>query len=129
MTGTLKRKSSGLFLLFMLAGCVPSVDRAPTTTGTSAPPPRSFSTIGLESVMGRDAEALVRQFGQADLDVREGTARKLQFGSPVCVMDAYLYPRGRGEAVVTYIDTRLPDGRDVDRASCVAALSRRVEAR
>jgi hypothetical protein len=27
--------------------------------------------------------------------------------------------------VVTYIDARLPSGDDIDRASCIAALSRR----
>ena len=32
------------------------------------------------------------QFGTPDLDVREGTARKLQFLGPACVLDAYLYP-------------------------------------
>jgi hypothetical protein len=62
--------------------------------------------------------------------VREGGARKLQFSSPVCVMDAYLYPGEQGrEAVVTHIDARLPDGRDIDRASCVAALIAKGQAR
>jgi hypothetical protein len=42
------------------------------------------------------------------------------------VLDAYLYPqRERGEPVVTHVDARLPDGRDVDRDSCIAALRRR----
>jgi hypothetical protein len=62
-------------------------------------------------------------FGKADLDVREGAARKLQFASPACVLDTYLYPPAAGgEPIVTHIDARLPDGRDFDRASCVAAL-------
>ena len=42
--------------------------------------------------MGQSAQALVALFGDANLDVREGPARKLQFSSPVCVLDAYLYP-------------------------------------
>lgn len=45
-------------------------------------------------------------------------------------MDAYLYPPGRGkEPLVTYVDARQPDGRSIDRASCVAALTRRSQAR
>ncbi len=69
-------------------------------------------------------------FGPPDLDVREGAARKLQFLGPACVLDVYLYPpRAGAEPVVTHVDARLPDGRDMDRSSCVAALSRRREAR
>ena len=76
------------------------------------------------------ARLLFEQFGKPDSDVQEGPARKLQFAGPVCILDAYLYPRaGGGEPVVTYLDARQPDGRDFDRASCVAALSRRPEAR
>ena len=37
--------------------------------------------------------------------------------------------REGGEPVVTHIDARLPDGREMDRSSCVAAISRRGEAR
>ena len=78
-------------------------------------------------MLGATAAALVAQFGQPDLDAREGPARKLQFLGPACVLDAYLYPPrgGRGESVVTHVDARLPDGREMDRSSCVAALSRR----
>jgi hypothetical protein len=74
--------------------------------------------------MGRTQAQVIAQFGRPALDIREGTARKLQFESPVCVLDAYFYPpaSGRGEAVVTYIDARTVDGRDIDRATCVAAL-------
>ena len=44
------------------------------------------------------------------------------------MLDAYLYPaRGGGEPIVTYVDARLPDGRDFDRASCVAALTKARE--
>ncbi len=46
------------------------------------------------------------------------------------MLDAYLYPPAPGrEPVVTHVDARLPSGEDIDRASCVAALSRRKEAR
>ena len=80
--------------------------------------------------MGRTVGVITALFGKADLDVREGNARKLQFAGPACVLDTYLYPpEGGGEPIVTHIDARLPDGRDMDRASCVAALTRREQAR
>ena len=106
----------------------------PTTTATkpaaAAAPTRVYAPAGLEGVMGRTAGYIEGQFGRPDLDIREGTARKLQFAGPICVLDAYLYPRaGGGDPIVTHIDARLPDGRDIDRASCIAALTRRQEAR
>ena len=115
----------------LLGGCVASRE----TPAVKPPPvqparPATYSVTGLETVMGRNARALESLFGKPDLDVREGTARKLQFISPICVLDTYLYPpRGGGDPIVTYIDARLPDGRDMDRSSCVAALTRRNEAR
>jgi len=84
-----------------------------------------YAASGLEGVIGQDAAGLQRLFGQADADMREGTARKLQFAGPICVLDAYLYPRGTAAPRVTYLDARQPDGSPVDRASCVAALTRR----
>lgn len=110
-----------------LGGCVPQTRTVPAPALPAAP---VYSTVGLEAVMGQSAAALVAAFGRPDLDVREGNARKLQFLGPVCVLDAYLYPpRGGGEPIVTHVDARLPDGRDIDRASCVAALGRRPQAR
>jgi hypothetical protein len=123
-----KRQLAGLALLTALGGCAaaPAVQPPPATPAVV----RSPTIKGQENVLGRDAGTLIGQFGQPDLDVREGSARKLQFAGPVCVLDAYLYPRaGGGEPVVTHVDARLPDGRDIDRASCIAALSRREQAR
>lgn len=119
-------------MLAFAAGCVPRANVPPPAVAPPlAPPPApTYSTHGLESVMGRGARALIALFGNPDLDIREGTARKLQFAGPVCVLDVYLYPpQGGGEPVATHVDARLPDGRDIDRSSCVAALSRREEAR
>ena len=93
---------------------------------------RVYVVTGATRGLGHaSARALVAQFGNPDLDVREGPARKLQFLGPACVLDAYLYPPrgGRGDAVVTHVDARQPDGREMDRSSCVAALTRRREAR
>jgi hypothetical protein len=112
----------------LLAACATPAAQAPPVEAVPTAP--AYTTHGLEAVMGASASALIAAFGTPDLDVREGSARKLQFLSPVCVLDAYLYPpRTRAEPVVTHIDARLPDGRDMDRSSCVAALSRRPEAR
>lgn len=108
-----------------LAGCV----AAPTTPpGVAIPAPVSYGTAGLERVLGEDAATITRLLGKPDADLIEGTGRKLQFGSGICVLDAYLYPPAnnpRGSAVVTHIDARQPDGRPIDRASCVAAIARR----
>jgi hypothetical protein len=113
-----------LAFLAILSACGPT----PPPQPIAAPPPPPVA--GLERVIGKDANALQILFGVPDQDVREAKARKLQFSSAVCVLDAYLYPPGEGrEPIVTYIDTRLPSGEDFDRASCVAALSRRKEAR
>ena len=88
-----------------------------------------YTALGLERVIGQDAAGLARLFGQPDAEVREGTARKLQFASGICVLDAYLYPKGAEAPRVTYLDAREPDGSPIDRASCVAALTRRDAAR
>ena len=103
--------------------------------GTATPRPRSAGTVpvialpGLDRVMGQDAPALARLFGSPDAEVREGPGRKLQFAGPICVLDAYLYPAGAAEPRVTWVDAREPDGSPIDRASCVAALTRRGSAR
>lgn len=110
----------------LLAACGPA-GQIPVV---SAPPPPVRIEAGLDRVIGRDARALIGLFGTPDQDVREESARKLQYASGVCVLDAYLYPPAPGrEPVVTHVDARLPTGEDIDRASCIAALSRRREAR
>ncbi|MBY8829246.1 hypothetical protein [Hephaestia mangrovi] len=105
-----------------LAGCVSAPVARPTKLPDRAPP--SFTDVGLERVMGQSAPALIALFGEPDADVREGDARKLQFAGPICVLDTYLYPK-HGKQVVTYVDARQPSGAAIDRASCVAALTRR----
>lgn len=114
-----------LCLPLALAGCVEKPPQA-------IAPPRTAPVVqsGLNRVMGQNAQALKALFGDPDLDVREASARKLQYVSSICVLDAYLYPPAAGrEPVVRYIDARLPNGDDFDRASCIAALSRRGAAR
>ncbi|WP_374295381.1 hypothetical protein [Sphingomonas sp.] len=106
----------------MLAGCATPATVAPPTVGPVAV---SYTSVGLERVVGQDMAGLVKLFGQPDADVREGNARKLQFQGTFCVLDAYLYPKGSEPPRVTYLDAREPDGSAIDRASCVAALVRR----
>lgn len=104
-----------------LAGCASVVPTATTPTR-----PSMTNLSGLERVMGTSAEGLVAMFGEPAQDFREETARKLQFANADCVLDTYLYPAtAGGEPVVTYVDARSPVGEDVDRAACVATLTRR----
>lgn len=91
------------------------VPTAPTATALTA---------GVAKVHGQTGPHLIAQFGTPRIDLREGAGRKLQFAGPICVLDAYLYAKGRGDAVVTHIDTRQRDGKPIDQASCIAALSR-----
>jgi len=117
----MKRMAAALVGAVAVAACTPAAMRPAAVGARPVPMP----TGGLEHVVGQDAAGLVRLFGQPDADVREGTARKLQFQGQFCVLDAYLYPRGNAPARVTYLDAREPDGSTIDRASCVAALTRR----
>jgi hypothetical protein len=122
-------RSAVLVPMLLLAACAEPAAPPPRTTTL---PPRPVSPPvenrpGLANVLGQTAGMLQAQFGRADLDIVEGYARKLQFANATCVLDAYLYPPARGgEPVVTHVDTRLPDGRDYDATSCVAALMRRA---
>lgn len=112
-----------------LGGCgaelVPAARPAayvPVAAAPPAPAPASVTTV-----KGQTASRLIAEFGQPALDMNEGPARKLQFAGPICVLDTYLYPpsNGRGEPVVTYLDTRQRDGGPIDQASCLAALAAR----
>lgn len=108
-----------LLPLLPLAGCA-----APAVRPAAAAPP-AYTAVGLERVLGQDAAGLTALFGAPNADVREGPGRKLQFSSGICVLDAYLYPKGGAEPRVTHLDARQTDGSAIDRASCVAALTRR----
>lgn len=126
-------------LVPFLAACVSSGATSPgpsagSSTGTRQairPPSRggprepTFQQLpGLEGVIGATQSQLVRQFGPPRLDVWEGDARKLQFTGSACLLDIYLYPTSQSkEPLAAWVDARrTSDGRDVDRASCVAAL-------
>lgn len=100
---------------------------APVRKPVKAPPAAAAEVHmapGLEGVIGATAAQLARRFGAPRLDVVEGDARKLQFSGTPCILDIYLYPSAPGrEPQATYVDARrASDGKDVDRASCAAAL-------
>jgi hypothetical protein len=126
-------RAGGLLIVVLtLSACAGTAPVRPVNASVVPAPSRVAVAVptGLDRVIGKDARGLVSLFGTADLDVLEADARKLQFGTGSCILDAYLYPPAKGrEPVVTYIDARQPDGRDVDKASCITALTKRKEAR
>lgn len=89
------------------------------------PPSPTALAAGVDKVQGQTGAILIARFGSPRIDLQEGPGRKLQFAGPICVLDAYLYPKGGTAAVVTHIDTRQRDGKPIDQASCIAALSKR----
>jgi hypothetical protein len=56
------------------------------------------------------------------LQIHEGSSVKFQFRGARCVLDAYLYPGRDGQLRVTYVDTRMPSGADMNQAACISAL-------
>jgi hypothetical protein len=91
-----------------------------------APPPVFRAPPPGDPVLGQSAGAVGALLGSPRLDVKEGAGRKLQFSGGGCVIDVFFYaPRAGGEPVATHIDARGLDGRDADRAYCIAALKAR----
>ncbi len=115
---------------FALSGCggalVPppaSASYVPATPRPSQPAPPQQQIAG---VIGADARALTRLFGEPRLDIRDPAARKLQFSDGRCVLDAYLYPpRERREPVVTFAEARTSDGTSMDVKACADQLRAR----
>jgi hypothetical protein len=125
MAGAPMRALSAIAMILLLSACGEATVRpvAALKPETHVPHRNPAREDGLGNVIGADAEALVRQFGTPRLDIRDGDARKLQWSGTACILDAYLYPGDRGaRPTATFVDARRGDGRDVDRAACVAAL-------
>lgn len=115
-----------LLATLSLAACGAASDRPQSPAAVAPPLPAAPKLAGVDRVMGADARDLRALFGLPQQDVREEGARKLQFGNGICILDAYLYPPNKGkDPVVTYVSTRLTDGRDTDKAACINALSRK----
>ena len=105
----------------LLAGCAATPVAPPKITAA----PRAAPVVRAGApVLGRTARQLEAVFGAPAAQLATGPARRIQFTGPVCVLDAYLYPAPGGEHAVTHVDTRGLGGEDVDRAACVAALTR-----
>jgi hypothetical protein len=108
-------------MLLSVSACA-AVPSAAPPAATPLPPASAYGRP--VEVMGADARRLIAMFGQPRLDIREKTVRKLQFANSRCVLDAYLYMTDKSrQPVVTYVDTRLPDGRDTEQAACAMALA------
>jgi len=123
MTQTMPRGRTIAMAMLPLAmsACAAVPNAAPPV---AAPPPMASAYGKPVEVMGADAKRLIAMFGQPRLDIREKTMRKLQFANSRCVLDAYLYMTDKGkQPVVTYVDTRLPDGRDTAQEPCAMALA------
>ena len=104
----------------LLAGCA-AAPQQPAVQST--PPPVTASEPPTRRLLGLTAQEIVGHLGNPALQVREGTSLKLQFRSPRCVLDAYLYPSSGGATLrVTYIDTRARSGAATDQAACISAL-------
>ena len=86
--------------------------------------PQAPATGEPRRLLGLTAAELVGHFGNPALQIREGTSLKLQFRGPRCVLDAYLYPSTGGHLRVSHVDTRAPNGADMDQAACISALQR-----
>lgn len=104
----------------------PVTSKAPIERPSNIASGSTINARGLEGIMGKDVGALKRLFGEPRLDVIEVYGRKLQFAGKSCILDAYLYPDGKGGSeVVTHVDARRSDGAEVDRTACVNALQQR----
>jgi hypothetical protein len=116
------RRLIALSLALLVTACA-TAPQAPAPQ----PPATQPQPEGQNSLAGLTPQELVGRFGRPALQIREGSSLKLQFRGPRCVMDAYLYPSGSsGTLKVTYVDTRLPSGGNIDQAACIFSLRQRA---
>jgi hypothetical protein len=104
----------------LLAACATTPQPEPAAP---LPTPITPSRHVHSSILGMTAAELVAHFGNPALQLREGAGLKVQFRSPHCVLDAYLYaPPTGGVSRVTHSDARLQSGADIDQATCISAV-------
>src|SRR5688572_17523416 len=107
------------------AACTPTPDVQPP----QAPPPRPLPAVPQQrgDLIGLTAAELVQRLGNPALQIREGQSLKLQFRSPACILDAYLYRPAGGQGLerVAHVDARLRSGADTNQSACIAALGPR----
>jgi hypothetical protein len=106
----------------------PTTQRPPVAKPPQPQPPqqqqqRNAPAAQANGVIGADARALIRLFGEPRLDVQDPAVRKLQFSNDRCILDAYLYAfRDRREPVVTFAEARRRDGTAMDWNACASQL-------
>ena len=101
--------------MLFAAACAPRPQAASVPAVVTPAPP-------LRQDNGLNAQQLVDRFGRPALQIHEGSSVKLQFRGSRCVLDTYLYPGRDGQLRVTYVDTRMPSGADMNQAACISAL-------
>ena len=108
--------------ILFLSACATAPER-PEEVRPSLPVTPS-ARVQSGGVLGLTAAELIANLGNPALQVREGASLKMQFRSPQCVLDAYLYapPTVSGVSRVTHSDARLPSGADTDQAACISAI-------
>jgi hypothetical protein len=111
-------------LALALSACTTVPTSGPLTTPAPSTGPMASAYGKPHSLIGADAKKLTQMFGQPRLDIRDRSVRKLQFTNGRCILDAYLYSSEKSrEPLVTYADSRLPNGNDIDPAACATMLS------
>ena len=112
------RRYLALSLILSLSACATAPRQAPAPEPQPVvETPQPHGQLG-----GLTANELVGHFGMPALQIREGSSLKLQFRGRVCILDAYLYPQSGGTLRVMHVDTRSPNGADIDQAACILAL-------
>ncbi|MCW3798041.1 hypothetical protein OMW55_09520 [Sphingomonas sp. BN140010] len=103
-----------------LAACGVTPPQPATPVPVSRPQPEPVQRGDL---IGFTVDELGARFGAPAFQVREGPGLKLQWSSPSCVLDTFLYPApGTNVMRVTYVDSRRPTGDPADRTGCIAAI-------
>jgi hypothetical protein len=105
-------------LALLVTACASNPTPQPTQP-TAIPRPVQRGTL-----IGLTIAELGARFGQPAFQVREGPGLKLQWSTPSCVLDTYLYPpaSGGGTLRVTFVDARRPSGDSADQTGCIAAI-------
>jgi hypothetical protein len=132
MTNRIAARRAGMLaplVALALAGCGGVVVPPQSASFTPATPPPATPQAAaprFAGLIGAEARALIRLFGEPRLDIRDPAVRKLQFSDGQCVLDAYLYPpRERREPVATYAEARRSDGEAMNWEDCATRLARR----
>ena len=103
-----------LALTLTLSACATAPQKPVVPVAVQAVGPDRAGLIGLS------AAQLLSKLGPPALQIREGTSLKLQFRNSRCVIDAYLYPQGRGQPdKVEHVDARAPSCVDTNEQICV----------